>query len=139
MSTTEIIALACNGNRDAEKFCDAFVRWVHWIDDTRDRDHFWSAAETATVNLEAALAFSENPFFQTYKSVLAPLIVQSCRAWVDSEEFAGRESEQDRHASDVMKSFYHDVVWHVAFICGGWEHMREVTARCREYDYDCKD
>jgi hypothetical protein len=136
MCPDEIITLACNGNQDAEKFCRAFVRWVHFVDDVIDGDKVLKVEEVAGANLDVILAFSENPFFSSYKLILMPLVIQASRAWVDSEDFVKRTDEQDRNASHVLKGFYHEVVWHVAYICGGWEHMRAVTAACRSYDYD---
>lgn len=129
---------ACCGNKDAANFCLWFVEWCHWIDDLIDKDKLWLPADTVRVNLEALLAFTDNPFFQAHKQALMPIIVSAFAAFADSVKWEKRESVFDRRAADILKSYYHEVIWQVAFICGGWEHMRTVTAERRIFDYDFK-
>lgn len=138
----ERIAIAervCCGNKEAANFVLWFVEWCHWIDDLVDRDKVWSPRDTVRVNLEAMLSFSCNPFFQDHKKNLMPMIVSAFAAFADSNTWATRENVRDRRASDILKSYYHEVIWQVAYLCGGWEHMRAVTAERRIFDYDIKD
>lgn len=132
----KVLAMVCKDNQAAMVFCEAFVQWVHWIDDLVDKDKLWLPRDVVTVNLNAALAFSDNAFFQQHKPQLMPLIIQAFRAYGDSNYFEKRQEVRDRRAADILKSTYHEVVWHVAYICGGWEHLTEVTKRCRIFDYD---
>jgi hypothetical protein len=138
LSRDEIIKLVGGENTDAKKFAHAFVAWVHWIDDVIDKDHLWLPADAVRVNLEMLMAFSENPFFQTNKYFLMPLIIQASRAFGDSLKWAERDCIKDRRAADVLKSAYHEVIWHVAYLVGGWDHMCVVTEKCREIDYDAE-
>lgn len=132
----ELLKLVCREDEGAMKFCTSFVAWCHWIDDLVDRDKLWLPRDTVNVNLDALIAFSENPFFQKHKHQLLPLIIQSFRAYADSNEWEKRDNIRDRRAADIIKSTYHEVVWHVAYIVGGWEHLRDVTKHCRKFDYD---
>lgn len=132
----ELVKFVCKGDAAAMRFCEAFVAWCHWIDDLIDKDKLWLPAAVTRVNLDMLLAFSDNIFFQRHKTSLMPLIVQSFRAFADSCEWEKREDVRDRRSADILKSNYHEVIWHVAFILGGWEHMQQVTARCRKWDYD---
>lgn len=138
-SQRQIIAEVCRGNSDAVLFCEAFVAWVHWIDDVVDKDKLWLPRDIVRVNLEMLRQFSVNRFFQQNKILLMPLMVQSARAFADSVEWAARGAKQDRQASDVLKSNYHEVIWHVAYIIGGWDHMAAMTAKHREFNYDFKE
>lgn len=123
-----VIADVSCGNQDAADFCWAYLRFSHFVDDVADAEtHKWSLAEVVDVNLGALLAFALNPFFRHNKDRLLPLIVSSTNAWVDSE--SGRH---DTRMNDVLKTQYQEVFWHVAFICGGYENLRRVTARHRE-------
>lgn len=136
LNREDIIQLAGGNNEEAKAFCRSFVNWVHWIDDVLDKDVLWLPRDVVRVNLEMVLAFSDNSFFQSYKHQLMPLVLQASRAFGDSLKWARRESARDRQSSDVLKSFYHEVVWHVAYIVGGWNHLKAVTEQCREIDYD---
>ncbi len=140
MSRAEMILACCKDDRDAAQFLSAFVDWVHWIDDYVDGDEgHYTPEQTVRINLAALIVFASNPFFQTHKFGLMPLIIQAFRAAADAVEWAKRESVQDRRAADVLKSSYHKVCWHTAYCVGGWAHMSEVTKRLRHFDYDCKE
>src|SRR5512146_1929752 len=138
-ATLEIVRIACNGNREAELFCEAFIRWCHWMDDIVDTDKAWSLQETVEVNLQILLTLPANPFYEQHKSSLMPLIIQAFRAFVDSTRMEMAPDVRDRRAADVLKSNYHEVIWHVAFLVGGFDHMTEVTRMCRKFNYDCKE
>jgi hypothetical protein len=131
----EILKVVCAGNADALAFCETLVGWLHWIDDVTDGDHV-TPTETIRINLSALIAFGANSFFQAHRTSLMGLLTQACCAWLDSEDWSRRKSAQDRRAADVLKSTYHEVVWHVAYLVGGWNHLRAVTAVCRAYDFE---
>jgi hypothetical protein len=138
-SKREIVQFVCSGDREAESFCEAFICWCHWIDDIVDKDRLWLPQETIEVNLQALLTFSANPFFERHKSSLLPLIIQAFRAFVDSTRMEKAPDVRDRRAADILKSNYHEVIWHVAFLVGGFDHMTAVTQRHRKFDYDCHE
>lgn len=135
----------CCDNEKAMEFLVAAFRWFHWIDDVVDKDVKWEPAEVIRVNLEAAVVFSNNEFFQYNRNLLVPLVLQAARSFADSCQWAKRKSRRDRHAADVLKSFYHEIFWHVAYLTAaqagkdGWNHMSMVTAKYRKFDYDFKD
>lgn len=127
------------------QFCVVFHKWVHWIDDVVDKDQSVSPDATIRVNLEAAAVFSENEFFQRNKTFLTPLILQAARAFGDSVRWSKRKSRRDRRAADILKSVYHEIFWHVAYLCAaqngndGWAHMTAMTEKYRAFNYDYKD
>jgi len=127
----------CAGNRDALAFCHVFLHWVHFIDDVIDNDAPPRTQESIVrLQLEAALTFAFNPFFQANKASLSPLVLQGVKAYADSIAWALRPDGRDRKAAEVLKSQYQEVFWHVAFLCGGYEHMDRITKAYRTYDYD---
>lgn len=136
LELTAKIADICLGNEEAAAFCTAFFYWVHWIDDLVDKDKFYQVAEVTRINLEAMVAFSENAFFQRHQDALLSLIVAAFGAFQDSNEFQLRFDYRDRRAADILKSYYHEVFWQVAFIVGGWKHRTAMTAKYREFDYE---
>jgi hypothetical protein len=129
----------CCGNHAAGEFCLVFHNYVHWLDDAVDGDKSYTLEETARVTLEAVVTFSENSFFQEHASSLLPLIVQSVLAWESSEQLANSKTDyRDFIAGQVLKSYYHEVFWHVAVICGGLSHARAVLKEHRKFDYDLR-
>ena len=125
---TKVLAEVSCGNKHAADFCWAYIKFCHFIDDVADGEaEKWSRTELVDVNLDAILAFAANPFFRAHKDRLLPLIVNATNAWVDSEN--GRH---DTRMCDVLKTNYQEVIWQVAFICGGYENLRRVTSAHRE-------
>lgn len=141
----ECLEKVCLGNVPAMEFCFAFLKWCHWIDDTIDQDQNWQPDDVVRTNLEALVVFSDNGFFQRHKGAILPLIIQAFRAFADSNQWEGRGEVKDRRAADVLKSLYHEVFWHVGFLCAveknldAWAHLTEITTRFRAFDYDCKE
>lgn len=132
-----IFSEICCGNRDAFNFCVHFLLWVQLIDDAIDRDKPLGEPEIiARINLEALMTFAFNPFWQEHKKSLMSLVIQGTKAFADSLEWEKRENFRDRAAADVLKSQYQEVFWHVARICGGYDHMDAVTKKYRHYQYD---
>lgn len=135
MSETEdnrgdlIIARAANGNAAAAEWLLAWFRFCHLLDDLVDRDT--PVPLTANVIAASLVDFirvvSFNPFYGLHKAQLFGLVVQAANAWVDSEE-----GQQPR---DVLKGMWHEVLYHTAFITGGWGVLRGVSA-LRGYDYE---
>lgn len=125
-----------NGNEHAESFCRAFVDWCHMFDDVADKDKPVADEEMAVKQLNFFVHVSHNPFFQQNKRELTALIVQGVNAWLDANRWERSPEPEMRRDSWVMKSIYQEVVWHVAYLTGGWNHMRTVTMNFREYQHD---
>ena len=52
------------------------------------------------------------------------------------EPWAKSEDPVVRGHAEVVSCMANEVVYHVAFLCGGWEHLRLVTKTHRAYDND---
>lgn len=131
------ISEICLGNQDAEQFCLVFVDWCHWIDDQIDQDRLWIPAATIWANFNMLSVFSSNPFYRTHRAELLAFIRAGVRAYIESLDWSkGGESIQRKRAADVMKSQYHETVWHVAYLVGGEEHARAMTKKWRAFDFE---
>lgn len=130
--TPEILARITNGDQDASAFLAAFVAHCHVLDDLIDKDKPCDDERLIKSEITWLYSLSANLFFLKNRHVLVPLITQGFNAWLDSNKMdAGA-------VRDVVKGFYHEVVWHVAFICGGWDHMRAITKELRAYDLEAR-
>lgn len=131
-----IFAEATLGDVNALDFLRIFLHWVHLIDDVIDGQSPGSGEYVILVNLELLRMLAFNPFWEKHKHSLFPIILQAARAYADSNAWAARPDFRDRASSDVLKSQYQDVWFHVAYLCGGYAHMCRVSEKYRIYDYD---
>ena len=125
----KIVELAANGNAAAREWLLAWYRFCHLLDDLVDRDTPVpvSANTVAASMVDFVRVVSFNPFYGMHKAQLFGLVVQAANAWVDSEE-----GVQPR---DVLKGFWHEVLYHTAYITGGWPALRAVSL-LRAYDFE---
>ena len=128
----------CRGNLDAARFCEAFHDFCHTLDDLLDRDNPEGIQRDRVVRvmLTAVLEFSMNAFFQANRAGLLSLISQSFIAWGDSMDWQDSGDARKIRDADVIKGLYHEVFFHVALLCGGYDHARAVTRATREYDHE---
>lgn len=118
-----------NGNVDAFNFIWRCWNFCHVIDDLVDRDQPVLIDEVSRELFLFIETLCCNPFFQQHKSSLLPLILNACHGWVTGEEAAA----QGNSNSSVLKCSDFAIYSHVAFLIGGWQHMRAID-QLRQYD-----
>jgi hypothetical protein len=133
MKPHEICALAAHGNPDAERFCLAWVRFSHTLDDIEDRDHPVTDTDLAEMFVQFLQDTLNNRFVNQNHGALVGLMTQAANAWLDSNRLPGGVER------DVLKGFWHEVVFHVAYLTGGFKHLRHVSQACREYGFEQKE
>lgn len=126
----KIIEFAANGNADALRWLSAFAAFAHFVDDSVDRDNPVTAEDAGRITLAMLHECSFNPWYLENRERLMALTEQAVNAWVDSH------SAQNAAVRDVLKGMWHEVVFHSARICGGWERLRAITGEFREYDFE---
>ena len=126
MSPEQIITMAANGNPDAEAFARAWVAHCHLMDDAFDRDKPVTDERMGEVFAGLLVELSGSEFYRTHKPMLFSLMIVSVNAWIDANKRTGPERA-------VLAGMYHEVIYCVAYICGGWRHLRHVSSECREY------
>ena len=121
-------------NDDAFRWCIAFIDFCHFLDDVVDQDNPAGLKDEtiAKVSLTFLIESSTNLFYEAHKHSLLPLIVAGFNAWLDSNVW----EKEKRFGADVLKGFYHEVIYQCIFLLGGWNHLRETTLEAREYDLD---
>lgn len=135
LTRDERLQAAAGGNPEALAFLRAFAVRAHWIDDLADKGPALAERPEAAAEMLARneadwlLTLSTNPFFLAHRLQLVPLMVLGLNAWVDSHR-------QPPVVRDVVKGFWHETVWAVAYLTGGWTRLRQVTSRNRSYDLE---
>lgn len=142
MTGEQICKMVSHGNADALRFCLAWHEFAHLIDDCADKDKPVDDNRLARISVNYTLELCGNPFFQTHKAQLVSLMVVGFNSWVDSnrmnngEECPAWKRRQMNAQRDVLKGHYHEVLYYVAMITGGWEALRALTSEVREYDFE---
>lgn len=142
-SRDEILIAASNGNLQALEFLRVFARRAHWVDDVHDKQGKDPSAVIASAEAEWLICLSGNPFFLAHRAQLVPAMVLALNAWVDSNrnqpfQHGGGQEQYERMQiiADVVKGQWHEVVWLVAWLTGGWDKMRAVSSQFRAYDIE---
>lgn len=132
-SRDEILMAASNGNLQALEFLRVFARRAHWVDDVHDKQGKDPSAVIASAEAEWLLCLTSNTFFLAHRAQLVPAMILGLNAWVDSNAIQMDEKPVVR---DVVKGQWHEVVWLVAWLTGGWDKMRAVSSQFRAYDIE---
>lgn len=125
-----------NGDESAAAFAAAFVARAHLVDDIEDGDKPVPSDSLVAGEVDWLVTLAGNRFFNEHKAALVPAMVMGLNAWRDSNAWRRNVDARKRRASDVLKSFYHEVVYLVAFLTGGLEHMQKISGKYREYDME---
>jgi hypothetical protein len=117
------------GNQKAADFLHKWKAYVHGIDDIVDGD-IKTAEETIAVFMHAAFLYAD-PFYLEHLPRLHQIVVNCTNAYADSVAWEKSEVEWQRNFSDHFRHFAAEMVLAVAFICGGYHHMRQVSLLIR--------
>lgn len=134
--TREDFLFICNGNEYAADFVQAYVAKAHLLDDWHDKDKTIYDREIVKVELAFLEQLMINPWVRERQALLWPLIVVGMNAWLDSNRWQESRNKQLVEDAHVVKGIYHELVWWIAFLCGGQEHMNKVTSKYRAYDHE---
>ena len=125
-----------HNNEQAWLFVETFATRAHDLDDMIDGDKTFSDEEIIKAEMDWLVSLSSNKFYVSHQAFLLPIVIMSCNAWLDANRWEKSEDPVQRTHSDVVKSFYHEVIFAVVYLCGGWNAMREFTLKHREYQKD---
>lgn len=128
----DILTAAANGNAAALEFLRVFARRAHFIDDCCDDPPRKGVGEMADAEAEWLVCLASNPFFLAHRAQLVPSMLLAMNAWADSE----MPKFEWRSQRDVIKGQWHEVVWLVAWLTGGWDHLKAMSREFREYDFE---
>lgn len=128
MMPAEIIERASNGNPQAKTLCWAYLNFCWTVDALYDRDEECSSERVACAVANFIAELTANPFYLANAAPLLAVMQLGVSAWADSER------EEMKRAKPFLKAQYHDFLWLVARLTGGWDHMRNLQTSAREYE-----
>ena len=125
---------AAGGNQDALVFVTAFHVYCHAIDDLVDGDVPMTAESLLDVLMQANALYA-TPFWINNWFRLQPVMAQICNTYADSVAWENAEESWKKQTADVLRLCGNDMITQVAWIVGGYKHMRSISLRLREFAY----
>ena len=127
------MVLAANGDVAAYDFLWRFWCFAHCYDDLLDKGKPVDPEMGVREFMNFFKMISFNPFFIKHKEQLFALITQVCTRWLDGDEWEQSDDQIKRIVSHVVRCGDIDLYMHVAYLTGGWDHMRSLKG-LRVYD-----
>lgn len=123
---------ACLGNTQALLFLASVMDAVEVWDDLIDKDKAVLDQDINRVFINLMFWLPQNAFFDANKSYLLPLIMTCINAWMDSNQLAQSKDTQKLNTAWHLKQMGVELYGAVAFLTGGFDHMRNVSTEARE-------
>lgn len=128
----ELIELSANGNKDAKRYMYDFTYVVRIFDDLIDKDYPVSDKQIYRAFFIAMGDLWLNPFFVRNSRLLIPMHIMSCNTFFDSNAWMNDKDKLKRIYAHVIKDFVNELFGMVAFLTGGYNHMRKISLKMRE-------
>lgn len=128
----------CKGNREAMACNDLWFKYCHMADDLIDSMEDGRPMMNAEQILELLILagmFYNCPFFVRHRDVLFPIVLQVTNAFADSVAWERSPIKHRRTIANVLSAVGDEYYFIVALLCGGWSHMRSISAAIRERDF----
>lgn len=127
-----LVELSSNGNKEAKNYLSLFAYVIRVFDDLIDKDYPVSDAQICRAFFILMAELWMNPFFLRNHRLLIPLHIASVNAFMDSNVWLQDKDELKKMYAHVIKDFVNEILGMVAFLTGGYNHMRNVSLKMRE-------
>ena len=131
---TQIYFDAAGGNFNASVFITAFHAYCHAIDDLIDGETPFTPETLLDVLMQANAVYS-TPFYIENHFRLQPVIASITNTYADSVAWEKADDAWKRNIADVIRQCGNEMILVVAWIVGGFKHMRAISLRLREFSY----
>ena len=125
--------LIAKDNQQALDFLILWATYCHEVDDIID-NKINDPEKILRVFVTAAEVYN-HPFYVRYQSYLYSLVIVISNAYADSVKWSHSMVDAQHKMSDVLRHAGNDMLFAVAFICGGYEHLRTVSSTLREQSW----
>ena len=125
-------AKACCNDPGAMLFLSMIMDAVEVWDDLVDKDKVISTEDINRVFMNLVFWLPQNKFFESGKSYLLPIMMTCVNAWMDSDALAKTGDKRKLQAAWWLKQMGVEMYGAVAFLTGGFDHMRAISLEARE-------
>ncbi len=123
------------GNQQAAHVLDATARVARLADNITDGDSQDPQADMAHILSAVFVELAGNAFYLENASILAPSMLSAILGWVQGDEWAKSENPKTRIFGFVYREAIEHVAYTVAYICGGFDHARNVVRALHEISH----
>lgn len=137
-SEREIIVLydeVCLGNSDALRFIFHWNMFIHGIDDLIDDPVRPKPEDVIAVFAQANILYTQ-PFYQAHAVKLQMVVMLVTNAYADSVLWENEKRIGLGAMADVLRFAGNEMMFAVALIVGGYQHMRKISVKLRENSWE---
>lgn len=102
-------------------------------DDLIDRDKPVTDEQINDLFITLLFDLTGNPFFVQHAGFLRPAMLLGINAWLDSVQYEREGLPELLIRAHILRAWYMELVPLVAFLVGGYEHMRAVSSEARAF------
>jgi hypothetical protein len=128
----QLITLAAKGDPSAERYLRMIAGAARTLDDLVDADHPVPQGEVVLAFAGLLVGLNHNAFFLKHREALVALHQMALNAWLDANEWEKSPDPDRRIYAHVLRDAVNEILPAVAYLTGGWEHMRAVSRQTRE-------
>lgn len=136
MTEREFLRSVLHDRGDAVALCEQLFRASQLIDDLHDGDKTVTPAQRQALIWEMLVAIPENVFYRRHFAALQPLVRAALNDWLDSTDLEATGDAHDGTLAFVLRDQLTAVVSQCAYIVGGYDWMRSVSAQIRRHFHD---
>jgi hypothetical protein len=127
------LVVAMRQNHNAVAFLDDLLRVLHLWDDLYDQDKTLSPGEISSAFRLALVDIPRNPFYETFRQELVPLIMNVILQWQDANalETGPERTDHDLHMAYMLRAGYYQIVNYCAYLVGGPLWAESIGPRLR--------
>lgn len=123
---------AANGNPEAVSFLANIMDAVETWDDLVDKDKQIDDSKIHCVFMNLIFWLPQNQFFIANRNYLLPIVMTCINAWMDSNEMQKHGGEKHLRTAWHLKQMGVELYGSVAFLTGGFNHMRMISLEARD-------
>lgn len=114
------------GNAIAYEFLVQFHEYCHEVDDIIDLPD-WSPERVLNCFALACRLYS-HPFYTQHRKAIGPAILVATSLYQDANKWEQDPALWKQWWADVLRHAGNQVTFTIAQLCGGWTHMKGLTA-----------
>lgn len=128
----KLIDLAARGDASASIYLRTIAGAARVLDDLIDKDHELPPSEIVLAFAGLLVGLNHNAFFVRNREALTTLHQMALNAWLDANEWEQSQDPDRRIYAQVLRDAVNEILPAVAYLTGGWPHMRDVSRQTRE-------
>lgn len=123
------------GNAEAAHVLDATARVARLADNITDGDSENPQDDMARLLSTVFVELAGNAFYLENAHILAPSMLSAILGWVQGDEWAKSDNPKTRVFGFVYREAIEHVAYTVAYMCGGFDHARQVVRALHEISH----